>query len=196
MYYLPNEWKVFLKKTGARDQGLFPDSPGICDVPIASSDEHLSASQKKVMEIWRKTYALGEHPARNHLLATGFQRAVSTQNDLLRRDETHREMMAMLTKRAVVGKEPEPAPGVKFLSRKDILARNRSACEGNIMYNEDDTDPQNTPQVFIKKWLSHCGNSVDTKRADYRESEMSVEREAGHPLHGLHPKMGVFTTRK
>lgn len=192
VYHLPDEWQAFLRTP---NEGPFPESPDICELPAASSDEHLSASQKEQMNRMRMRYALGEHRARNHLLARLFEGEISALNELPVRAKAHRTIMKELTMPGMDGK-PEPVPGVLFLPREQILARNISGCEGNIMYNEDKFDRQRTPQEFIRKWLSHCGDGVFKAQADYPESEMVAEREAGHLLHGLHPKTGVFTTLK
>ena len=187
-YKLPAEWAQFLE---TKDLGLFPNSPDTCELPTASSDD---PSQKEAMDLWRKVYTLSENPELNHLLATLFYREVSTRNELHARAQTHNYIMEKLT--TGTNGELKQVPGVLFLPREQILARNISGCEGNILYNEYNPDRQKTPQEFIKKWLDFCGNSMFREHADDHdhESEMATERKVGHLVHGLYPKAGVFTT--
>ena len=181
-YNLPAEWEQFLVP---KDSRLFPTSPDTCELPTASPDD---PSQ---MGLWRKEYTLTKDPAFNHLLATLFDREVTARNEMRQRAQTHNHIMARLTTNR--DGELKCVPGVLFLPREQILARNISGCEGSVMYNEYNLDRQKTPQEFIRKWLDPCGISTLRDAGD-RISEGAVEREVGHLLHGLHPKAGVFTT--
>ena len=183
LYDLPAKWKPFLE---TKDSGLFPSSPDTCELPTASLDD---PSQNEEVHLWWKEYTLSESRGLNHLLARRFSIELSARNDLRARAQTHNYIMEKLTKTSM--------ETVLFLPREKILARNIRRCEGNIMYNEHDLERQKTPQELIRKWLDHCGYNLFREHADPKDkikTELTVEREVGHLLHGLHPKAGVFTT--